>query len=345
MQPTQHEVAVKAGVARATVGYVLSGRRNGGKISEAVCERVRQAAAELGYVANRRAQALVSGKTRTVGIVTGDTGDDGWLWSRIVQGAQVALSKAGYDTLFHAVADSQAIAAKAQAFVDESRVDAVIAVPQNSVQADHTRSDLPVVWLDLGISVPTPSVTHDARGGLAQAVRYLHDFGHHSLCWVTPQVIEPRPEHDRTAAVLTTAAALGLQVHVVRLPVLDRVLTRYLVNDQPAGLTMVDQAIAAAPPTTAVLCWNDCLAYAVCAVLQGRGRRVAHDVSVIGFDDSRPMYHVPQLSSVSGAFAEMGAAAADMALELCAGKPLAHQCVAVPTHLVTRRSCAPAPLA
>src|SRR5690606_34278237 len=63
------DVARLAGVSTATAGRVLGGY---GYAAEATREQVLKAAHELGYRPNALARSLITGKTRTVGVVTGD---------------------------------------------------------------------------------------------------------------------------------------------------------------------------------------------------------------------------------------------------------------------------------
>ncbi|TIP53003.1 MAG: LacI family transcriptional regulator, partial [Mesorhizobium sp.] len=63
------EVARRAGVSSATAGRVLG---DYGYSSPEVQEKVRAAAAALGYRPNRLAKGLITGKTQTIGVVVGD---------------------------------------------------------------------------------------------------------------------------------------------------------------------------------------------------------------------------------------------------------------------------------
>jgi len=60
------EVAKVAGVSIAKVSLALNGK---GRISEKTRERIKQVAADLGYVSNRQAAAFRTGKSRTLGFV------------------------------------------------------------------------------------------------------------------------------------------------------------------------------------------------------------------------------------------------------------------------------------
>ena len=79
---TLADVARAAGVSLATASFVLSGR--GGSRSAGSAEtkkKVRAAAAELGYVPNRHAQAMRTG--RGGGVVLGKERGVGWAGARL----------------------------------------------------------------------------------------------------------------------------------------------------------------------------------------------------------------------------------------------------------------------
>ena len=74
---TIREVAEVTGLSSAAVSYALRGIQT----SEETQERVRRAAAELGYNVDRIARALASGRTGTVGLLFGSLED---LWQQLL---------------------------------------------------------------------------------------------------------------------------------------------------------------------------------------------------------------------------------------------------------------------
>ncbi|WP_159619142.1 LacI family DNA-binding transcriptional regulator [Ruania rhizosphaerae] len=68
--PTQGDVARLAGVTQGSVSAVLNGRARAHRIPEATEQRVREAAAELGYVANPAARSLRGKRNRLLGVHT-----------------------------------------------------------------------------------------------------------------------------------------------------------------------------------------------------------------------------------------------------------------------------------
>jgi LacI family transcriptional regulator len=71
---TIRDIAREAGVTPATVSYVLSGTSKA-KISTETRERVRRAAEHLGYAPDLHARSLVTGRTMTLGVCFGATGE------------------------------------------------------------------------------------------------------------------------------------------------------------------------------------------------------------------------------------------------------------------------------
>lgn len=70
--PTIKDVAREAGVAQGTVSNVLNGR---GNVSSEKIRLVEEAAARIGYVTNRRAKVLRSGRSNTLGVLLPNLSD------------------------------------------------------------------------------------------------------------------------------------------------------------------------------------------------------------------------------------------------------------------------------
>ena len=117
------DVAQRAGVSVATVSRALRAMPN---VSSATRERVLAAADELQYTASPLAAGLVTGRIRSVGVVTRYAGR--WFFAEVVRGIEEALHAGGYDLVLHVVGDP---ARRAAFFADlplRRRVDAVLVV-------------------------------------------------------------------------------------------------------------------------------------------------------------------------------------------------------------------------
>ncbi|HLT83518.1 MAG TPA: LacI family DNA-binding transcriptional regulator, partial [Phototrophicaceae bacterium] len=92
---TLADVARQAGVSSSTASLVLSGRGRELRISDAVHDRVRTAAEELGYRRNTISVGLRKGSTNTIGFVS-DTVASSQLAGGMIRGALEAARDSGY---------------------------------------------------------------------------------------------------------------------------------------------------------------------------------------------------------------------------------------------------------
>ena len=82
------QIANRAGVSISTVSLVLN-NRDIGRVSPDVAERVRDIAAELGYLTNRLASGLRTSSTRTIGFLSDEVATTPFA-GRMIEGAQDA---------------------------------------------------------------------------------------------------------------------------------------------------------------------------------------------------------------------------------------------------------------
>ncbi|SEE88689.1 LacI family DNA-binding transcriptional regulator [Ruania alba] len=108
--PTQGDVARLAGVTQGTVSAVLNGRARAHRIPEATELRVREAAAELGYVANPAARSLRGKRNRLLGVHTFESVfplDEGNFFHEFLLGIEKQAVVEGYDmVLFTSTEDA-----------------------------------------------------------------------------------------------------------------------------------------------------------------------------------------------------------------------------------------------
>lgn len=94
-RPTLEDVAARAGVSRATVSRVANGSTT---VDPQLAAVVQKAIAELGYIPNTAARALMTGRTETIALVAAEPdarvfGDP--FFSSIVRGVSLEMADAG----------------------------------------------------------------------------------------------------------------------------------------------------------------------------------------------------------------------------------------------------------
>jgi len=202
-------------------------------------------------------------------------------------------------------------------------------------QSQFAARAIPLVVLD-----PTGEPLHETpsvgatnwNGGLA-ATRHLLDLGHRRIAMVCGPVEWPccRARLDGYRAAMDAA-------RVPASPDLVRISTLYVEGGLRDGLELLRRP----DPPTAIFAANDLQALGIYEAARQLGVRIPQDLSVIGFDDlSFTQWSGPPMTTVRQPLVQMGAAAADLVLELASGRQPDSNRIELATTLVIRQSTAP----
>lgn len=285
---TIKDIAKELGVSAATVSRALSSHP---RISEATRLRVVEAAARIGYSANRAAQSLVSGRSSGfVGLVLTDPGygrEDSFL-GEFISGLGQGLADQGVDLFLSAVPEAQSELSVIQNIVETRRADGLVLA--RTTEADPRVSYLldrqyPFVAHGrlLDGTVEFPWVDTDGTGAFARAFDLLYSLGHRRFALVT--IEEPMTFRFHRSEGLMQAidqkADPDVSLSVVAAP-------RY---DTPQRMASIRQMLSADGRPTAVLGLFDSLALSVIQEAAALGLSVPEDLSVIGFDNITSAAH------------------------------------------------------
>ncbi|GAA3749654.1 LacI family DNA-binding transcriptional regulator [Salinactinospora qingdaonensis] len=298
--------------------------------------RVRNAIEELGYHRNLSARALVTRKTRILGVVAFDTTLYGP--ASTLLGIEQAAREAGY---FVSIVSLRTITrqtvSEALNHLAEQSVDGVIVIaPQRS--AVEALADLPaqrpLVAVEGGRANGTPVVCVDQVGGAYAATRHLLDCGYHTVHHVAGPLdwLEAEGRVTGWRQALTEADC----------PIPEP----YYGDWSPRSGFEIGLRLAAdsSHGVSAVFVANDQMALGVLRALAESGLRVPEDVSVVGFDDvPEAEFFTPPLTTVRQDFTEVGERAIQMLLDLLAGNETSRRDggaarEVVPARLVQRMS-------
>jgi DNA-binding LacI/PurR family transcriptional regulator len=325
------DVAARAGVSHQTVSRVINGHPS---VAPATRERVERAIAELGYRPNLAARALVTGSTRTIGLVTVNISQYGP--AQTMLGLERAARAAGYSLSVSNLDDATAGAMRdaIDHFVAQS-VDAVVALSTYDAAAEALRSlepPVPLVAVQVGGAEDRPAVGVDQEEGARLATRHLLQLGHRTVHHVTGPADsqEARGRIRGWRAELTAAGApVPALLHGDWTP----------SSGYAAGKRLAAQ-VRNGDDITAVFLANDQMALGLLAALHENGLSVPRDVSVVGFDDlPEAPYFTPPLTTVRQDFAELGRRGVQLVLSRLRGENLHPDPVAAP--LIVRASTAP----
>ena len=334
MAPGIEDVARVAGVSTATVSRALRGLPN---VNATTRARVRQVAAELGYVASPSAVSLASGRTRTIGLISPRIRR--WFFANVIEGAERTLRARGFDVLLYTFdADLPSSRAKVDPEVLRRRVDGVLVVglPLAQEEMDALRAlGQPLVCIGWG-GYGQVTVRLDDRGTAEAATRHLIELGHTRIAHITgaPEDIAPwSPPVERAGGYRSAMTDAGLPV--------DPALEAHGNFDVAGGRAATRDLLDRAPDVTAIFAASDEMAMGAILALRDAGRRVPDDVSVIGID-GHDLGELVGLTTMAQPADEQGAAAAQIVLDMIAGSAPPPELV-YRTALVRRGSTGPVP--
>jgi len=287
------DVARLAGVSHQTVSRVINDLPN---VRPATRARVQQAIAQLRYSPSPAARALVTRRTRTIGLVTPGVPDYGP--SSIAMHFNLAARTARYsvDMISTGDADSASVRGVIEGLLRQ-RVDAIVLIVVDIAVLEALRS------LEIGIplvaAAATPRrsphlVSIDQYRGARSAVRHLVELGHSRILHLAGPPSAP-DAIERIRGWRDELAASRLEV----------VEPRH--GDWSAASGYELGRTIDATPGTGLFVGNDQMAIGVLSALRERGLRVPEDVSVVGFDDvPEAAYLLPSLTTVRQDFAALG---------------------------------------
>jgi DNA-binding LacI/PurR family transcriptional regulator len=298
--PTLDEVAVLAGVSRATVSRVIN---DSPRVSPAAREAVRAAVDTLRYVPNRMARSLVTRRTDSIALVLSETKTQMFsdpFFARIVGGVSAALADTDLNVVLLAARDERE-QEKAGRYVRQGHVDGVI------LMSMHDEDLLPAILADAHVPLVlfgrpldgrrVSYVDADNEGGAALAVGHLVQQGRRRIATVAG----PR---DMNAGIdRLTGYRAGLER--AGLPAPETFCVRGDFTEA-GGARAMARLLEQAPDLDAVFVASDPMAVGALRTLRDSGRRVPDDVAVVGFDDAPVAAECdPPLTTVAQPLAEM----------------------------------------
>lgn len=296
---TMQEVANKAGVSKATVSRVLSGK---GYVGQETRDRVFKAIEEADYRPNLLARNLATSSSMCIGLVVTNTLYNGPYFSELISQAAKKLNACGRQLLLVDGKNSAEEERQAIEYLHDLRCDAIIIWPRFlSIDEldgliDSVKKPLMVVNRKLR-KHPSHCIYCDHKGSSFDATKYLIGQGHRAIAFVTGSLDSPTAIER-----LSGYKEALLQCH---LPV-DEALIVQGKWSPASGAAAVETLLSHGVSFSALLASNDEMATGVLKKLHETGIAVPDQVSVMGFDDiPTASWLIPSLSSVKDPVSEM----------------------------------------
>jgi LacI family transcriptional regulator len=323
---TLSDIARHAEVSRSTVSLVL---RESPLVAQKTRARVLDAIEELGYVYNRGAASMRSGRSKTVGLVISEITNP--FYAELTAGIEPVLEDAG---LLAFLANSYDSARRQARFVQRMReqgADGIILSPAEGTEAklvaDLQRSGIPVVQILRQVpGTDSDYVGADYRLGVTLAAERLIEFGHRKIAFLGAARNTSASE-ERLAGLRSALERHGLAPHAVvpcaslRVQAAETVMEMFRTGDRP----------------TALICHNDVIAHGALSALDRLGLEAGREVAVIGFDNvAESAISRPPLTTVDVGTRQIGELAAKTLLKRIAHPGAASEKIILPPRLVVR---------
>lgn len=311
---TLAEVALRAGVSQMTASKVM---RNTGSISKATQEKVRTAAAELGYVPNRLAGALSSKTSDIVAVVLPSINDT--IFGDVVSGINEILRPQGYIS-----------------FIGETHFDGnteeeilrmVLSLhPAGIILTGGTRHSEGALRMLRNWKRPTVQIWDDApcefdvtvgpnHAGAGRMVAELFlERGFKSPAYIGAELQKDLCAARRFEAYHATLCEAGLPPQIAT----DDDLPR----QWETGRILAQRLLQAHPETDAIYCLNDAIGLGALSWLHQEGYDVPSRVAVAGFNGTSALNSVrTRLTTVHVERRVLGQVAANSIVSLLDGHP------------------------
>src|SRR5579884_3471496 len=320
------DVGRLAGVSHQTVSRVIN---DSAHVRPETRERVLAAMRELGYRPNYVARALVTGRSRTLGVVSFDTTLYGP--ASTLFGIERAAHEEG---CFIIVASLKALdSASLTEAVDRLAVhgvDGILVIaphPEAVSGLRETPAPVPLVAVEAGPEDVVPVVAIDQFAGAFGATRHLLDLGHETVWHITgpPDWLETQQRVSGWRAALEAAGAEPPPP---------------LTGDWSARAGYdLGRRLSADPAVTAIFVANDQMALGVLRAMNEAGREIPREISVVGFDDiPEAPYFTPPLTTIRQDFNEMGSRSLRLLLRMIEAGQRVDAGASVRPELVVRAS-------
>ncbi|MCP5075761.1 MAG: substrate-binding domain-containing protein [Rhodobacteraceae bacterium] len=273
LKVTSAEVARRAGVSQSAVSRVFT---PGASASKKTIEKVKEAAAELGYRPNVLARAMVSGKSRIIGLVVAYL--ENQFYPEALEKLSNTLQKRGYHILVFMASQTAGDIEHVVEEILDYQVDGIIAasVALSSDLSDRCRAaGIPMVLFNRAQDDERMSqVTSDNVMGGRKVAEFLIKGRHRKIGYVAGWE-GASTQRDREAGFTAALAEAGTSLHA-----------REVGNFTMEEARNAARQMFADDPPDATFVANDHMAFAVMDTLRHElGFSVPEDVSIVGYDD------------------------------------------------------------
>ncbi len=301
---TLQVIAERLAVSTATVSLAL---RDSTVVADSTKRKVQRVAREMGYIYNRSAASLRTSRTNILAVAFHDVSNP--YFAEMLTAIDETVRSSGRTILLGTCNENISRQENVLSSLREYRPDGIIVCPVGGSTEDSLRniaeSGVPIVQIAREIEgLNADFVGADDRYATELAVEHLAGLGHRRIAYVggNDGTSNGRLRH---ASFVESLARHGCPAEAPTIIAGD--------GRRATGLESVPRLLALSEQPTAIVCFNDTVAFGVMHGLQRVGLTPGKDISVVGCDDvSDAALWVPPLTTINNQHIEMGRLAAEM---------------------------------
>ncbi|ADH98040.1 LacI family DNA-binding transcriptional regulator [Salisediminibacterium selenitireducens] len=207
---TINDIARQAGVSRTTVSRVLN---QNGYVSDRAKTKVLEVIEETGYVPSEQAKSLRTKKTNVIGVILPRLSSE--TVSRVVDGMDRELAKAGYQILLSSTSLETEKEADHIRLLESRRVDGIVLFGTHKDEAILNaikQAKVPVVVLGQDFTPHVSSVVYNDYEASRAAVAALADVGHEKIGFIGVDEADIAVGQERRRGYLDEMKSRGFAV-------------------------------------------------------------------------------------------------------------------------------------
>lgn len=308
--PSENELSEQFGISRQTVRKAIGVLEENGMV-----RRVKGSGTYLSY--DRRENLE---QRNSIAVVT--TYVESYIFPKTIQGIEKVLFDSGYSVQISFT--NNTLEREKSILEDLLSRDDVAGVIVEGTKSGLPNPNIPLYRQLIAKKVPVlfintyypeldvPHVSLNDVAAAEKAVQYLIDRGHRDIGAILK--LDDGQGRQRYLGYLSAMYAAGLSVTDSRMVWIDTDESKQLAYCMEKILNRVEAC-------TALLCYNDQIAFQLIRILSQKGIRVPEDVSIISIDDSDLALHseVP-ITSLPHPKEKLGSKAAEVLLQMIAGR-------------------------
>ena len=300
------DVAAEANVSKSTVSLVLKGSP---LIKGETADRVKEAAAKLGYVYNRRAGELRGNASNAIGVVINDLMNP--FFAEVLVGIERKLVDAGYVVLMAHTREDVALQDKVLQSMREQNAAGIMLCPALNTPRSILKTiqtwGIPLTIFVRNLGLGTYDFAgSDSEEGVFLATSHLLNSGHRQVGFLGGQ-----------KGVVFTQRMAGYKKALLEKGM--EFSEDLVFNANPSrtgGYEAMNALLREKPGVKAAVSYNDVVAFGALSALGEKGLRAGTDFALMGFDNIMDTAHSnPPLSTVDIHPSELGEQAASILLQ------------------------------